>query len=141
MTAAADKDDAKRKVRRTALAIAWLWAIGWVVLGAMFGSGGLEGGEAVVGAIIQGLVPGAIFIAVAILAMRSTLWGALALFACAIVVGAGYPMWASEQGVGAILLVEFGMAAPAFIAGALLLLGKARVGPSPDAAPPAGDLP
>jgi len=137
----ADANDAKRTVRRAALAIAWVWAIGWVALGALFGARGLEGGEAVVGAIIQGLLPGAIFIAVAVVAMRNTLWGALALLGCSIVAGAGYPMWASEQGIGAVLLVEFGVAAPPFIAGALLLLGKARVRPSPDAAPPAGDLP
>ncbi|MFG0273983.1 MAG: hypothetical protein ACF8QF_02885 [Phycisphaerales bacterium] len=131
----------RRVVRIGALALAWVWAVGWVILGAMFGTGGLEGRDAVVGAIMQAIIPGMVFVGVALVATRSALWGGLSLVVIGSLVGALYPMRAPGESISAIIFIEGLMALPPLVAGALLILTKSRVRPSPDAAPPAGDLP
>ena len=138
---AAPENGTKRLVRATALTIAWIWAVGWVILGAMFGTGGLEGTGALVGAVVQAIIPGAFFVAVAIVATRWALAGGVGLLLVGALAGVLYPTFATTQSMGAIVFIEAAMAAPAILAGALLILAKPRVEPSPDAAPPAGDLP
>jgi hypothetical protein len=134
-------DGSRRAVRIGALVLAWAWAVGWVVLGAMFGTGGLEGREAVVGAIMQAVIPGLVFVALALLAMRSALWGGVSLVIVGSLIGALYPVRAPGESLSAIIFIEGLMALPPLVAGALLILTKPRVRPSPDAAPPVGDLP
>lgn len=132
---------ARRAVRTGALILAWVWAVGWVILGAMFGTGGLEGRDAVVGAIMQAVIPGLVFVGLALLATRSALWGGVGLVIVGSLIGGLYPVRAPGESLGAIIFIEGLMALPPLVAGALLILTKPRVRPSPDAAPPAGDLP
>jgi hypothetical protein len=141
MTAAGAGNGAKRMVRAVALTIAWVWAVGWVILGAMFGTGGLEGWGAVIGAVIQAIIPGVFFVGVALIATRWALAGGVALMLVGALAGVLYPTLVTNQSMGAVVFIEAAMAAPGVVAGALLILAKPRVERSPDAAPPAGDLP
>lgn len=137
----ADSDNGgKQSVRRVAQGLALLWAFGWVVLGAVFGTAGLEGGERIVGAIVQGLIPGAVFVAAALASLKWPMWGGVALLALGALTGFGYPLWATNQPASSVVFIELTMALPPLVAGALLIL-SARPRPPLDAPPPVGDLP
>lgn len=113
--------------RTTARVIAYLWAFFWIGFGLL--SGPAEGLD-LAGTVVHALIPGGLFLLVALAATR---WpsqsGALLLLTSAAVISAGYTMIVGERSsIGALILTMLLLAGPPLVAGLVLLrTGSSRV--------------